>query len=934
MLSSVTTPAENMTLERLKSLYEFISRMNSVQALPELLAFVIDRALSLTGGRRGVLLLTGVDEPAQLREIAVMRGDKLEQADLERLRHFVSTTVIQDVIDRAEPRLVTDLRADARYEMVASYDTINLKRIRSVLAVPLKAESRLVGLIYIDHPNRAIFDPADLEFISAFAGQAALAIDRARQHQRQIERLQQLNELSRSVVQALDLNEVLTRIVAEVTKMLKVEASSVLLLDDQDQELYFATSVSHGRRLEIPTRLKKGQGLAGWVVSHGQPLCINDVSQDERWFSEEVEPDFESRSILSVPLQLDRRVVGVLQAVNKNSFQGFEESDITLLAAFAAYATIAIENAKLFQEASRAHQLRAINEVAIKLSSTLDLNTAIDEGLDQTLQVLKADAGLVCLFKAAVQSDLLTVQLRGHIPPAHAPQQVKALAGLTAWFLNQDLDHTLGHDVVFIHPGSADSAEAGALAKTGIEALILAPILIDEAVSGAIAVISLTPQRYTLEDTSLLSSIARIIGLAAQNAIHHRHRRAQTRHLAYLNAIGSALTRSLNVDHVLEVIIEGVNTLLQTELTSVFLIEPTTNELVLRYSTKNDAAIRLEYPWQGIAGWVARHDEPALVNNTHQDSRYLREIAQETGFEVNSILCVPLKVEGQVIGVVEVLNKTGGQSFTPYHQSLLVELTKWAAIALHNARLFDERGQAYRVLEAEQQRRIAAETRGAVAAIILDMAHKMNNVVGAIRVWATSLEHTAGQTPQAPVARFERVVSQIRQNAEEAIKLMSTMTGPLQQVELKPVEVQRCLEAAARTCWWPDNIKLTKHLAPDLPLVTANDERLEAVFYNLLANAVQALTGAGGAIRLITEPTLDGWVQILIADNGPGLPPDLLPHVFNPGVSGRDGGLGIGLWLVETFVQQFGGQVSVESQPGRGATFKVTLRPWPGTVDG
>src|SRR6185503_20633665 len=100
----------------------------------------------------------------------------------------------------------------------------------------------------------------------------------------------------------------------------------------------------------------------------------------------------------------------------------------------------------------------------------------------------------------------------------------------------------------------------------------------------------------------------------------------------------------------------------------------------------------------------------------------------------------PLKVEGEIIGVVEVLNKMGGRQFNHYHQAMLVELTKWAAIALHNARLFDERVQAYQHLNAEQQRRIAAETRGAMAAIILDMAHTMNNVIGAIRVWATQLE--------------------------------------------------------------------------------------------------------------------------------------------------------------------------------------------------
>ena len=160
-------------------------------------------------------------------------------------------------------------------------------------------------------------------------------------------------------------------------------------------------------------------------------------------------------------------------------------------------------------------------------------------------------------------------------------------------------------------------------------------------------------------------------------------------HLTYLNEVGSAMIRSLDLAHVLQVIIEGVNALLETERTSVFLIDSDTNELVLRYTTEGDADIRLPAPWQGIAGWVATYDQPALVNDTLSDPRYLRQIALETGYEANSILCVPLKVEGQMIGVIEVLNKTGDQQFNHYHQVLLTDLTQWAAIALHNARLFD-----------------------------------------------------------------------------------------------------------------------------------------------------------------------------------------------------------------------------------------------------
>jgi GAF domain-containing protein len=926
---SGTGPELNMTAERLTSLYELIGRMNSVYELQELLDFVVDMALNLAGGERGVLLL-GDDYEGAPKKVAVILGDEIEEKELQRILTIISTSVIIDVLEKGEPEVVADLSADQRFEDIISFDSIEIKNMRSVLALPLKIDEKLVGLVYIDHPRPAVFDQSDLGFLSTFASQAAMAINRAREHQRQIEELTLLNELSRSVVQALDLNEVLTRIVSEVTAMLNVEASSVLLLDETAAELNFATSVSNGKAVEISTRLKVDQGIAGWTVSHGRPACVNDVSEDSRWYGE-VETGFVTKSLLCVPLQMQGgAVVGVLEALNKKSPAGFDAGDITLLSAFAASATIAIENARLFQEAKQAQQLRALNEVAMTLSSTLDLNKILDSGLLQTLSVLKAEAGVINLIDDQSRTDVISVRLRRDAPddPGLTDRQTLALSGVTSWMLSQNISEGYGDEIfVMDEAHAAPEFGVGALADFEVKALAVAPIKVSGAIRGEIAILCTEPHTYSLEEISLLSSIARIIGLATQNALHYLQMQAQTLQLTYLNEIGSVLTSSLDLGRVLQVIIEGVNSLLQTELTSIFLIDEQTGELVLRYRTKGNAEIRLPAPWQGIAGWVASHDQPALVNDTDSDPRHLRQVAIETGYEAHSILCVPLKVEGQIIGVVEVLNKIGGLQFTQYHQSLLIELTKWAAIALHNARLFDERIKAYQRLNAEQQRRVAAEARGAMAAVILDMAHTMNNVVGAIRVWASTLERAAKDTPLVPLSGYEKTVRQIRENAEEAIKLMGSMTGPLMKAEVSPTNLHDCLEAGIRSCWWPENIHLSQAYGADIPLIRANGERLEAVFYNLLSNAVQAMTPNGGEIWLSTQLNDQGWVEVIIADNGPGIPLELQERVFNPGVSGRDQGLGIGLWLVETFIHQFDGQIDFTTSATAGTEFTITLQP-------
>lgn len=912
-----TTPTStepNMTAERLKSLYELIGRMNSVYDLPELLEFVVDRALSLTGGRRALLMLS--DDESNLPHVTIARGEKLDTSGLEQVANLVSTTVIADVLARGEPRLITDLQADRRYEGLDRTATGQFKRVRSVLAVPLKIEEQLVGLLYIDHPRQAIFGPSDLDFISAFASQAALAINRARQHQRQLEELTLLNTLSRSVVQVLDLDQVLTRIVSEVCRMLNVETGSVLLLDEAAAELSFATSVSQGRRATITTRLKKNQGIAGWVVSHGEPACVPDVTRDPRWFGE-VEDRFATRSLLCVPLKLEERILGALQALNKKSAAGFGSGDVALLSAFAASATVAIENARLFREASQVQRLRALNAVAMALSSTLDLHKILNTGLDHAVTMLRADAGAISLDGGLLAEVLPPIRLSRGLTGA----QEEALSELVSLVKGYQLDQALVIEKRHAPPGSPGRP----LFDAGIEVITLAPVKIGAGVNGALVVLSRSGPAYPAEEIDLLVSIARIFSLAIQNAVHYDQVRSQALHLVYLNEVGGALTSSLDLTHILQVIIEGVRSLLQTERVSVFLIDPTSNELVLRYGTEGDMDIRLPAPWQGIAGWVARNDQPTLVNDTLSDPRHLRQVALDTGYDAHSILCVPLKIEGKVIGVVEVLNKTGGRRFNHHDQVVLIELTRWAAIALHNARLFEERVQAYQRLATEQKRRTAAEMRGAMADVILGMAHTMNNIVGAIRVWALTLENEP--LPAGQAALSQKMIGQIRQNAEEAIELIRTMRGPLENPVLAPTEVHRCLAAAIESCWWPDNVELRKDYTPGLPLARANAQRLETVFHNLLSNAIQALAETGGEIRLQTGLDPEGNVQVIVADNGPGIPPEMQEHLFDPGVSNKDGGLGIGLWLVETFIRQFDGNINFTSSAGAGATFTVTLCP-------
>jgi signal transduction histidine kinase len=226
--------------------------------------------------------------------------------------------------------------------------------------------------------------------------------EQIRNLERRVEELAILNEMSTSLSSTLDLDKVLTLIIERINAVLKVEAGSLLLIDDETGELVFQIALGEKAEGVKPFRLQMGQGIAGHVAQSGEPLMISDVQKDRRHFKEvDVTTDFLTRSMLCVPMIFKGKVIGVIEIMNK--LEGdFTESDLTLLNSIATYAAIAIENARLHQSvlAERDRVVVAQEEVQKKLARDLhDGPTQLVAGmlmrLDFIQKALTRDPSLV-----------------------------------------------------------------------------------------------------------------------------------------------------------------------------------------------------------------------------------------------------------------------------------------------------------------------------------------------------------------------------------------------------------------------------------------------------------------------------------------------------------------------------------------------------------
>ncbi|MEJ2744112.1 MAG: GAF domain-containing protein [bacterium] len=164
-----------------------------------------------------------------------------------------------------------------------------------------------------------------------------------------IANLSALVEISKIINSTLDLDTLLTMIMEIIKQVLNTESGSLLLIDESGSELLFRIALGpKEKELKEKIRLKLGQGIAGWVAAHGKPLRIADVSRDKRFDPSTDETlGHKTSSILCVPLQVQGKTVGVLEAINSKNPGGFSDDDMELFTAFSSQAAVAIESARM-----------------------------------------------------------------------------------------------------------------------------------------------------------------------------------------------------------------------------------------------------------------------------------------------------------------------------------------------------------------------------------------------------------------------------------------------------------------------------------------------------------------------------------------------------------------------------------------------------------
>jgi Nif-specific regulatory protein len=220
-----------------------------------------------------------------------------------------------------------------------------------------------------------------------------------------------------------DGRELLRTIIESATRLMEAEASSLLLVNPENNKLYFEISLGAKGPEVQRFSLNMGEGIAGWVAVNNRSLIVNDVESDSRWLVDiSKKINFPTKSILAVPMRMKERCVGVIEIINKIDGGNFSEEDLEWLEIFATQAAIAVQNSRSLQKVQEEITLLQDEIQTDKGYHTfIGESKAIREKLEIVLRAAKTDSSVLLLGESGVGKELFAEQIHLHSPRSNNP---------------------------------------------------------------------------------------------------------------------------------------------------------------------------------------------------------------------------------------------------------------------------------------------------------------------------------------------------------------------------------------------------------------------------------------------------------------------------------------------------------------------------------
>jgi GAF domain-containing protein/HPt (histidine-containing phosphotransfer) domain-containing protein/ActR/RegA family two-component response regulator len=921
---------------------------------------MLEKALRLCQAASGTLWL---HDGEYMHATAVLGAPRQFEEFLRQGPHPPARVVQQGVLSGEPFQQVPDLALTEGYRAGEALPRagVDLGGIRTLLGVPLRRDDKIVGVFGIYRQEVRPFTDKQIALLQNFAAQAVIAMENARLLTETREALEQQTATA-EVLQVInsspgDLAPVFDAILEKAHGLCGIDFGALQLQDGGKFRCVAARGLAPSLTELLRQPFEPVPGSPPARLIDGEPVVhIADMTELARRTTGDARAhavtEHGLRTALFVPLRKDADLLGYIVAMRRE-VRPYADREIALLQNFAAQAVIAMENARLITELQqRTGDLQESLEYQTATSDVLKVISQSGGELEPVLDTLVETAARICraenanvfrlhddgLLRVAgwfgfENPEMRNLVLSNPIEPGRGTLTARSV---------------LERRVVHVEDVASDPDYAWSKVQQlgGYRTGLAVPLLRDGSPIGAIALTRSRVEAFTEKEIQLVTTFADQAVIAIENARLFNELRARTAELVrsveelqLLSEVGQAVSSALDVRAVLSTILTRSVGMTGADAGAVFRYRLADRTYSLVEAFGWDEALLRRVGEQHIPENETALGEAAARRTTIQiadlgerPSAPLRDMSLAAGFR--AVLIVPLVGQERILGALALQRRAAG-AFPPEAVRLMQTLASQSVLAIENARLISQLRE--RTDAAESARAEAEAANEAKSTFLATMSHEirtpMNGVLGMMEV----LERQGLGDDQLPlVATMHDSAQALLRIIDDVLDFSKIEAGRL-ELETTTFSLSGLVGGAVDTLRPQANAKglmIAAEIEPGSNDALVGDPtRIRQILFNLLSNAVKFTERGEIVVRSGTAPLGGGQTRIMLAvsDTGIGLDAAQRARLFEPfsqadsSTTRRYGGTGLGLSIVRRLAQLMGGDVAVDSAPGEGSTFTVTL---------
>ncbi len=736
--------------------------------------------------------------------------------------------------------------------------------------------------------------------------------------------LELLNDITRSILLSKDLTATLYVLAGDMAKLINADDCYITQWDEEKQlTIPTATTASLASPYSGGPMQPNELSMTSSVMKYGRALAADDV-YNSPFISPEIAQQYPARSSLGIPLIAGEHKLGAA-ILAFNEPHHFTPDEIERAEQAGRQIALALQ---YFQQGVEVQQrLKESNALALigrVLSATEHTGTGsvlqliVNSALDLISQ---AEESVIHLLDPEEQVLIAEAVSGFHDSDPTIPRvHMKLGEGVAGQVINQGITINIGdieNDPRFIRSTSMPN----------FRSLLVAPVQSGGKQIGTISVQSNRSFAFSAPDVELLKALGIQAAIAIENTRLFETTQQQLKEVDALYKISQGLVASLDADQLIKDVVTLLHENFGYYVVLIYTVDATDGELVLKSGSGRIGNQLLGRESRiaggtGIVGHVAETAEPFVTNNVNAVVFFDRNPLLP---DTQSELTVPIKVDGIVVGVLDIQH-TPPHRFTGEDLQLMIAVAGQLAVALQKANLYKDLQNALQEEQAVRSQLIQNERLALVGRLLASVSHELNNPLQAIQNALFLLKDETKLSDQAS-QDLNIILSETERMAALIERLRSTYR-PIRRQDFEPVELNNLIEDVhTLIATHMRHKEVAFEFVPDLdlPIIMGLSDQIRQVVLNLFLNAIEVVK-PGGRLTALTFSLPEQYeVLIIVRDTGPGIDAEILPRIFEPFITSKYTGTGLGLTITHDIIQQHHGRIAAENDPAGGAIFKIWL---------